>query len=164
MGLYKGTASADVLGIKAGDPIPSLDRNSAPTLSLRNALPDDGQQNQTMKKIILILTALASLTIAGFPGDIGRYQLIVTQSAAYKIDTTTGQTWVKYGSDPFFQQIYNSAADMEGTPSSTPAPVKLLNDSDTEAFKKKYPNPKTRPHVLIPDGKGGWREGTIESD
>jgi hypothetical protein len=54
-----------------------------------------------MKKTILILTALASLTIAGLAQEKpNHYQLIIGQSEVYKINTTDGTTWIMRENGP----------------------------------------------------------------
>jgi hypothetical protein len=53
-----------------------------------------------MKKTLLILTALASLTIAGLAQETHeRYQIVVRGATAWRIDTVTGETWIMQWSD-----------------------------------------------------------------
>jgi hypothetical protein len=45
------------------------------------------------------------------------------------------------------------------TPAATPAPLPVIrNDTEMAAFKKKYPDPKTRPHFQAPDASGNLIE------
>ena len=95
----------------------ALDRNAferrCVTRVLTMVVSESQSENKTnMKKTILILTAVASLTIAARAGEgeIGRYQLIAADvdnsghQTVFKIDTATGQAW-RYTKDPNPQPV-----------------------------------------------------------